>query len=305
MALRVLLTGSNGLLGQKILEAAPDFGVKMYATSRGPSRYQGNTPVHYNALDLTDTNGLKAYITEIKPDVVIHAGAMTQVDECELHPEACYDANVSATRAVVEACEESNAHLIFLSTDFVFDGEAGPYKETDQPNPLSVYAHSKYEAEKLVEAMKGSWAIFRTILVFGITPGETRSNFALWARNSLRLGKTIQVVTDQYRSPILADDLALACLKGAVAKANGIFHVGGPETKSIYEWVMEVAEFWHLDKTLVVPVNGNMFTQPAKRPLKTGFILDKIHKELGFYPKNFKESLAIMASQEVILNRQP
>jgi dTDP-4-dehydrorhamnose reductase len=302
MALKVLLTGSNGLLGQKIIDLAPDFGIDLLATSKGLNRYKGkNNHVSFASVDLTNASEIKSIILEFKPDVVIHGAAMTQVDQCELDPTACQLANVEATRFVVEACKLVNAFLVFVSTDFVFDGEDGPYDETATPNPLSIYGQSKWDAERLIMQSGIKSAILRTILVYGITPGEARSNFALWAQTNLKAGKSIQVVTDQFRSPTLAEDLAIACLKAAEIQAEGLFHIGGPETKSIYDWVIEVAEFWNLDKSLITPADGTIFTQPAKRPHKTGFIIIKANKILGFYPRTFKEGLALIDAQALIL----
>jgi dTDP-4-dehydrorhamnose reductase len=290
---KVLITGSNGLLGQKLVKQLlvhPNF--QLIATSSGANRLESLKNVDYHSLDITDKTAVSQLLYSEKPDVVINTAAMTNVDACEQKQEECRKLNVDAVAYLLEACEKINAHFIHLSTDFVFDGAAGPYSESDQPNPLSFYGQSKYDAEQIIQQSRyKNTAIARTIIVFGIVENMSRSNLVLWAKDALSKGQTIDVVTDQFRSPTWADDLAKGCILIAEKNATGIFHLSGPETHSIFDLVCQVADFYGLDKNLVKPISSDSLNQPAKRPPVTGFILDKARKELGYYPLSFKEAL--------------
>ena len=296
---RILITGSNGLLGQKLIAALrEDGGTDLVATSRGEDRSAEPLGDRYRSLDITDKAAVQALFDEVRPEVVIHTAAMTNVDACELDPKACRLQNVEATRHLVDAARELDGHFIFLSTNFIFDGEAGPYQEEDEPAPLSVYGHSKLEGERLVrEAGLSRWAIARTIIVYGTAPGLSRSNVVLWAKQALEKGDAIRVVDDQWRMPTLAEDLADGCIRIARQGATGIFHLSGPDGMSILELVERVGAFFGLDTTKVTPVKSDTLGQPARRPPRTGFILDKARSELGYAPHTFEEGLAILRDQ--------
>ena len=298
---RILITGSNGLLGQKLIAALrDDDGTDLIATSRGEDRSTDPLGDRYRSLDITDKAAVQAVFDEVRPEVVIHTAAMTNVDACELDPGACHLQNVEATRFLVDAARELDSHFIFLSTDFIFDGKAGPYREEDEPAPLSVYGRSKLEGERLVqESGLPRWAIARTIIVFGTAPGLSRSNVVLWAKQALEKGDPIRVVDDQWRMPTLAEDLADGCIRIARQGATGIFHLSGPDGMSILELVERVGAFFGLDTTMVTPVKSDTLGQPARRPPRTGFVLDKARRELGYAPHTFEEGLAILRDQLV------
>ncbi|HPI09923.1 MAG TPA: SDR family oxidoreductase [Catalimonadaceae bacterium] len=296
--MKILITGSNGLLGQKLV-AAP--GMKIHtvlATGKGDCRIS-QLPVNtqYQNCDVTDLNDVMQVFSAFHPDVVIHSAAMTNVDDCELNPEACHLLNVVATQNVVTACNQTGSHLIHLSTDFIFDGENGPYSEDDKPNPISVYGQSKLDAEVLVKNATCSCAIVRTVLVYGISPGLSRSNIILWVRSSLEQGKQIQVVDDQFRTPTLAEDLAAGCLLIAEKKAEGIFNISGKDFLTPYQMAIETARFFNLDSSLIVKASAATFSQPAKRPPRTGFVISKAETVLGYQPHSFTEGIGILSSQ--------
>ena len=298
---RILITGSNGLLGQKLIAALrDDDGTDLIATSRGEDRSTDPLGDRYRSLDITDKAAVQAVFDEVRPEVVIHTAAMTNVDACELDPGACHLQNVEATRFLVDAARELDSHFIFLSTDFIFDGKAGPYREEDEPAPLSVYGRSKLEGERLVqESGLPRWAIARTIIVYGTAPGLSRSNVVLWAKQALEKGDPIRVVDDQWRMPTLAEDLADGCVRIARQGATGTFHLSGPDGMSILELVERVGAFFGLDTTMVTPVKSDTLGQPARRPPRTGFVLDKARRELGYAPHTFEEGLAILRDQLV------
>jgi dTDP-4-dehydrorhamnose reductase len=297
--MKILITGANGLLGQKLVEMLgqkPDWIV--LATGRGECRIASlPANVAYSNCDISSEESVNQIFKVFGPTTVLHTAAMTNVDECELHPEACHLQNVTASRHIIRACEESGSHLIHLSTDFIFDGEAGPYSEEDVPNPISIYGHSKLEAEELVLKASCPWSIVRTVLVYGIAPGLSRSNIILWVKASLEQGKEIQVVDDQFRTPTLAEDLASGCLLIAAQKATGIFNISGKDFLTPYDMALQTADFFSLDKSLIKRATAATFSQPAKRPPRTGFNISKAERILGYRPRSFQEGIAVLASQ--------
>ena len=294
----ILVTGSNGMLGQKIIYAIRNRDdVHCISTSKGENRMRAKDGYVYESFDITNLQEVENIFLKYKPDAVINTAAMTNVDACEARKEECRKLNVDAVALMLEQCKKYNTHFIHTSTDFVFDGENGPYKETDKPNPQSFYAQSKYDSELLVMNSGVKWTIIRTIIIYAVIDDIGRSNLVLWTKNSLERKQTINVINDQYRAPTLAEDLADACISAAMKGATGIYHVSGAETKSILEWAKIVADYFHLDKSYIKPVTTTELNQPAKRPLKTGFIIDKARKELGYKPHSFIEGLGIIKRQ--------
>lgn len=307
---KILITGSNGLLGQKLIYALlKRKEVEIIATSLGENRTHEKQGYLYESLDITQKNRVRELMLKHTPDVVINTAAMTNVDACEFEKEKCWDLNVNSVKHFIDLIEYSkisaepssrslrNCHFIHLSTDFVFDGLKGPYNESDEPNPLSFYAKSKYESERLLQQSKINWAIIRTIIIYGVVDNMSRSNVVLWAKDSLEKNKQINVVDDQYRSPTLAEDLAEGCISAALKNATGIYHISGKDIMSILELVYRVADFWKLDKNLVNPVKSDTLNQPAKRPPRTGFVLSKAIHDLGYNPHSFEEGLKILDGQ--------
>lgn len=295
--MKILVTGSNGLLGQKLvalLQQKQD--INLVATARSESVQQIRKG-EFRLLDVTDKRQVDSVIGAIRPEVIIHTAAMTQVDECETRREACLLNNVSAVEYITEASRAYDIHLVHVSTDFIFDGSHGPLDENARPGPVNFYGESKLAAEKIVQSSNISWSILRTILVYGITNDLSRSNIVLWVKKSLEEGKKISVVNDQWRTPTLAEDLAMGCYLAAIKKAKGIFNISGKDLMSPYDIAVQTAEFFNLDKSLITPTDSKTFRQPARRPLRTGFIIDKAKKELGYEPHSFLEGLEILSRQ--------
>ncbi len=293
----ILVTGANGLLGQKLTSLlASDPDIMLIASAR-------TMPVICPAgvmnvrLDVTSTQEVDDAIATIRPDVVIHTAAMTQVDQCETDREQCWRSNVTAVEYLVTACQRNKVHLIHLSTDFIFDGSHGPLDENENPHPISYYGESKLASEEVVRKCTSPWTIIRTVLVYGITPNLSRSNIVIWVRKSLEEGKTIQVVDDQWRTPTLAEDLAAGCALAAKLQAKGIYHISGPEMMTPYQLALRTARFFGLNEALIAQTDSTKFTQPARRPPKTGFIIEKARRELGYKPHDFEEGLAIIRDQ--------
>lgn len=295
---KILVTGSNGLLGQKITEKILVEGrVKLIATSKGSNRYPITNGYEYAEMDILNPEQVKQVIEKYKPDTIIHTAAMTNVDTAEANKERCHQLNVDAVQTLLSLCEERNIQFIHLSTDFVFDGADGPYKEEDAVNPLSYYGESKVLAEELLKSSKANWVILRTILIYGITSDMSRSNIVLWAKGALEKAMPINVVNDQWRMPTLAEDLAEACLLAVEKNAQGIYHVSGKDYMSIADLVRKVADYWGLDKSILNEVSSQSLNQIAKRPVRTGFVLDRTIKDLGYNPHSFDEGLKIVDRQ--------
>jgi len=294
----VLVTGSNGLLGQKITEKVlTDKSMNLIATNRGQNRYAVTEGYVYETMDILDVEQVEFVLKKYKPDALIHTAAMTNVDTCHEDSDACWQLNVEATQNLASLCEKLGIHFIYVSTDFVFDGLNGPYQEEDEPKPVSFYGKSKLEAERVTQNMKGDWAIIRTILVYGILKDMSRSNIVLWAKGALEKGKPINVVNDQWRMPTLAEDLADACLLAVEHRAKGIYHISGKDMMTIVDLVRKVADFWNLDKSLINEISSDSLGQEAKRPKKTGFILDKAMTDLNYQPHSFEEGLTLVSRQ--------
>jgi len=294
----VLVTGSNGLLGQKLTDIyATKQDVKLIATGRGENRHPLKSGYTYEVMDITNREQVFEVIGKHKPDCIIHGAAMTNVDACELDPEACQLQNVKSTQNLVDAIADIDCHFVFVSTDFIFDGTSGPYKEDDEPNPLSIYGQSKLEGERYVQSNCKRWAIARTVLVYGLVADMSRSNIVLWARESLANKKAINVVDDQFRSPTLAEDLAAGCMLIENQEAEGIFNISGKDQMSIYELVQRVANYFGLSMDTVSKIDSVSLNQPAKRPPITGFDLSKSNAELGYNPHSFDEGIRIIYEQ--------
>lgn len=291
--MKVLVTGSNGLLGQKITELVlkkyPD--ITLVATGKGENRNAIKKGYEYKTMDITDLNSLKKVFEAEQPDVVIHTAAMTQVDDCEFKKEECVALNITAVKNIAKLSTISNFRLVHLSTDFIFDGTKKMYKEDEAPNPLSYYGWSKLEAEKAVINNASNYAILRTVLVYGTVSDMSRSNIMLWAYNTLKDGKKAKVVDDQFRTPTLADDLAQGCMLAALAKGNDIFNIAGRDFIGIYELVEKIANMYGFEMTNISKVSSFTLNQPAKRPPITGLDISKAQKMLGYIPHSLEEGI--------------
>jgi len=222
---------------------------------------------------------------------------MTNVDLCEDERKACDALNVDAVKYLADACAKIDTHLIQISTDFIFDGEDGPYTEEDVPNPLSYYGLSKLKSEQLLQAHSVKWTVLRTIIVFGVGEKLSKGNIVLWAKSALEKGDPLNIIDDQFRAPTLAEDLADICILAAKKKAFGIFNASGKDIMSIYEIVERIAKHYGNSTDNLNKISTAALKQKAGRPPKTGFILDKSRNELGYNPHSFEDCLTIIDQQ--------
>ncbi len=293
--MKILLTGANGMLGSAITEQLSKTNHTLLATGKGELRHNHlifNEKSNYASLDITDQIRAKHLFDSFKPDAIIHSAAMTQVDDCELNKDQCYSINTASTMSLISLAKEVNAAFHFISTDFVFSGDDGPYVESDQIGPVNYYGETKELAEQYLIQSGLNWSIIRAVLLYGKTDQIKRSNFIYWVRDSLVESKPIKVVNDQIRTPTYIPDLANGIIKAVEGQAKGIYHVSGDEIMTPYQMAIEVARFLKLDEELITPVDATTFTQPGKRPQRTGFHIKKAIDELGYAPTAFKTALA-------------
>jgi dTDP-4-dehydrorhamnose reductase len=294
--MKILITGANGLLGQHLIRQLLDKHYTIIATSKGKSRlpFTENGNYSYHELDVTDGTHVNLFINREHPDIIIHAAAMTQVDECEVNKIDCWNVNVTATRFLLDAAKETGSKFIHLSTDFVFDGLHGPYTEDAQPNPLNYYGSSKWGAEKAVEESGLPWAIIRTVLVTGNPLNGTRHNIVTWVKEKLENGEPVRMVDDQYRTPTFIDDLVQGIILVLEKNATGIFHISGKDTLTPYAIAMQTARLLQLDESLIQKAVSGDFPDAPARPPSTNFNIGKADRELGYQPHSFSDGLRKM-----------
>ncbi len=290
--MKILLTGANGFLGHYLTKQLLEVGATVIATGKGVCRlpFAGNENFFYTTLDFTNEEEVYKVIHTHKPEVLVHAGAMSKPDECELQKEEAWFVNVKSTSFLLAAAQTNNCRFVYISTDFVFDGTTGMYSETDIPNPVNYYGQTKLEAENLVQLYPHSWAIVRTVLVYG-KPLSGRTNILTIVKDKLKAGETYKVVTDQVRTPTYVEDLVAGIIAVVIKSKTGIWHIAGEEIMTPYEMACAVANYLHLDKNLLQEATALSFRQPANRPAKTGFNITKAKSELSYNPTPFTKGL--------------
>lgn len=290
--MRILVTGANGFLGYYLSKQLLERDHEVIATGRGECclPFTGHKLFHYESMDFTDPFAVHDVFDQYKPEVVVHAGAMSKVDECEQNQWEAYVTNVEGTVTMLLNAEEHKCFFVFVSTDFIFDGVNGMYKEDDIPGPVNFYGKTKLEAEESVKEYEYDWAIARTILVYG-KPITGKSNILTVVKEKLEKGEEYNVVNDQLRTPTFVEDLAAGIISIIEKKAKGIYHLSGEDVLTPYEMACKVADHFGLNRSLIKKVTAADFSQPAKRPPKTGFVIDKARKKLGFHPVSFEEGL--------------
>lgn len=290
--MKVLVTGANGFLGYHLVEALLQQGIEVVATSRGACRlpFAGHERFTYVSLDFTREDETQLQLALHRPDILIHTGAMSKPDECERQPETAFDVNVKGTACLLRAAEKTGAFFMMLSTDFVFSGATGMYREEDETGPVNYYGTTKLQAEQLVMNFSRGWSIVRTVLVYGPVYAG-RQNLPGLIAEKLRRGERYSVVNDQYRTPTFVKDLAAALVTIACKKAGGVWHISGKDLLTPYQMAVMTADMLGLDNRLLQPVDATQFKEPARRPLRTGFCIDKARRELGYEPLGFAEGL--------------
>lgn len=297
--MKIFITGANGLLGQKLLRTfninQPTF--EIYALSKGPNKILYDGKYIYIDIDITNKESVEELVFLHNPDFVINCAAITNVDRCQLQRNLSWNVNVEAVKNFTDVCALTDTFLIQLSTDFIFDGLEGPYDEFSKCNPVNFYGAAKFEAEKYLLKSNTKHTIIRTNQVYGYVHGLKRPNIVTWVKTNLETDRPIQALTDQYRTPALADDLAIGCYLATIRYAQGIYNIGSRELVSVYDFACIVADVCKLDKELIYPIPSGSFKQIATRPLKTGLIITKAIKNLGYNPKSIEQGIELMINQ--------
>ena len=290
--MKILITGANGFLGYYLVEQLLAKKYSVIATGKGDCRLPFTHDLNFQwlTMDFTDPFSIHDTFENIKPDVVVHAGAMSKPDECEMDQMKAYLVNVESTVQLLINSEELKSFFIFLSTDFVFDVERGMYIEEDEPRPVNYYGRTKLEAEEAVKEYEYGWAIVRTVLVYGKNHSG-HNNILKTVKEKLEKGEEYNVVDDQLRTPTYVEYLAKGIVSFIENRATGIFHLSGKDVLTPYQMAIKTAEHLKLDSSVIKKVTAASFSQQARRPLKTGFIIDKARNELGYEPLSFEEGL--------------
>lgn len=288
----ILITGANGFVGYYLTEALLEKGFTVLATSKGDCRlpFSYSSFFIYEQMDFTDPFAVHDIFEKYKPSIVIHAGAMSKPDECEINQWECYVTNVEATLTLLANAEELKSFFVFISTDFVFDGEKGMYSENDMVNPVNFYGQSKADAEDAVKEYKYDWAIVRTCSVYG-KPATGKQNILTVVKSKIENREKYMVFDDQVRTPTYVKDFVKGIVDLIEKRATGVYHLAGTDVLTPYEMAIKTAEYIGLDTSYIQRVTWVDLKQPAKRPPKTGLVIGKAKKELGFDPISFEEGL--------------
>ena len=289
---KILVTGGTGLLGNKIVSLHS----KEYTIT---GTYNKTKPDFKNAVRLDIVNKKQFKIIEkIKPDIIIHTAGLTNVDYCEDHRKEAWKINVEGTKNIIDISKKIGNKIVFISTDYIFDGKNGPYEEEDEPNPINWYGKTKLEGENSLKSSGMEYYIIRTTVLYGWN--KYNLNFVTWAINELKNGRKIRVVTDQYGSPTLADDIAEIILKLIMLNKQGVYNVVGVDLVNRYDFALEIAKIFDLNSELIIPVTSEELNQKAPRPKKGGLKIDKIKKELNVRPIGIMDGLLRMKKQKML-----
>ncbi len=289
--MRILVTGANGLVGSRLCRRLDSAGHQVVGVGRGERRVDG--PFEFVTCELTSAHEVERAFEGARPDAVVHTASMTEVDACERDPEQAYGLNVVATSHVALAARKAQAHLVHVSTDYVFDGDHGPYTENDLPNPRGVYALTKHMGEQTVRALAPSWAIARTAVVYG-WPQAARPNFGAWLVSALASGQQVRLFEDQFVAPSLADNVAAMLAELVERKLTGIWNTCGAEIVDRVTFGRALCETFGFDPALITPVNMRELNLASPRPLHSGLRSDKAASMLSgeARPLGLAESLA-------------
>jgi dTDP-4-dehydrorhamnose reductase len=291
--LKLLITGASGLFGSKLAKTALTKNVEVYSGYNKDTASCG-VPVSF---DVSDKSQIEHAFSIANPDVVVHAASMTDVDKCELDKELAWKINVEGAKNIAEAAAKNGAFLVYISTDYVFSGEKGCYKETDQTGPINYYGLTKVKAEEAVQQITPDCCIARPSVIYGSTPAVGKINFALWLINKLKAGEKLRIVTNQWVSPTLNTSLAEMVLDVVEQRLSGVFHLSGASRVSRYDFAMGVAEVFGLDKGLIEPVDSSTFNWPAKRPMDSSLDVSKAKRLLRVKPLLLPQALAALKKE--------
>ena len=297
---RILITGSNGLLGQRLVELFTRCGnYNLILTSRQDRSIFAEETLPYIRLDVSHRQEVRNVIDEFEPDIIINAAGITEVDKCETEREAAWKTNVIGMENILHAAKLTGAKLIQLSTDYIFDGKGGPYDEFARPNPLNYYGRTKLAAENLIRTSGVPALVVRTMTLYGLG-ASVKPNFGMWMLKNFIEGKQMKVADDQFGNPTLVDDLAFALLQAIERERLGVYHIAGPDLVSRYDFALEFAEIFEFNRKLITPVKTSALKQVAARPLRSGFITLKADTDLRIKMSGIERGLTIFKNEVTV-----
>jgi len=285
---KLLVTGASGLLGTRICQLAARQNHEVYSV-HSQHAPQFGTPIK---LNITDGTALKQLFDKTKPDAVVHSAALTDVDKCEKEKDLATKINVESTSNIAQLCHKHNCFLLYVSTDYVFNGEKGNYKETDPTAPINNYGLTKLKGEQEIKQSRTEYCIARTSVIYGSIPAAGKINFALWLIEKLRKKEETKTVTDQWNSPTLNTNLAEMILEIVEKRTTGTFHLAGATRLSRHEFAQNIAETFNLDKNLLRPTSSEKMPWIAKRPRDTSLNIEKAKHTLNNKPLQISEALS-------------
>ena len=291
--MKILVTGASGLLGSKVAELALNKGYEVYSAYNQHPTHHGS-PIK---MDLMDLDSFRRVFENIRPEAVVHSAALTNVDLCEIEKDTAWRINVYGTEFVARLCKEFNCFMVFISTDYVFNGERGLYSEEDQPDPINYYGYTKLKAEEIVKNILNDYCIVRTSVIFGSRPAAGKINFALWVLKSLKQKKKIDVVIDQINSPTLNTNLAEAIVEILDRKLSGLYHISGATSISRYDFACLLAEEFKLEKELIQPTTSDKINWIAKRPKNASLNVAKAQRNLKKKPLGIHDAIRILKEE--------
>ena len=284
--MRLLITGASGLYGSKLAQKAIEQGIEVYSSDIQNLKVYGN----FEKMDVTKKEQVEEVFQRIKPDVVVHAATLTDVDKCELDKDLAWKINVDGTKNIIQASELTESFLIYISTDYVFSGEKGCYVESDAADPLNYYGLTKLIAEEIV-GTQPQYFIARPSVIYGATPAAGKVNFALWLIEALRKGESVKIVTDQWNTPTLNTSLAEMTLEAINRRLIGTYHLAGATRVSRFEFAKEIADVFGLDKSLITKAKSSQFSWPALRPVDASLDTSLAQRNLASKPLELRDAL--------------
>jgi len=295
---KILITGTNGLLGQSLVRRfVHDFDV--YGCDLSLDNFNpAETPIQYDQLNLTQRDQVQNYFTQNKPEIIINSAAFTNVDLSEEQRDKCWAANVKSVELLLEAANTFSPVFVQISTDYVFKGDTGLYKEIDKTDPVSYYGHTKLAAEKIIHNCGLNYIIARSQVLYGWGK-NIRNNFLTWVIQELKEKKKIRVVNDQRGNPTNINDLAEAIHKLLIKREYGLFHIAGNEICSRIEFALKIAKVFDLDQGLIQEITSKELSQKAPRPMNSSFSLNKLSNTLDWLPGELDTSLEMLKLQQV------
>lgn len=286
--MKLLITGASGLYGSKLAELALDRGIDVYSSDIQNLSTAGN----FVKLDIYGKAQVDTAFDAIKPDVVVHAATLTDVDKCELNKDLAWKVNVDGTKNIAQATKRIEAFLVYISTDYVFSGEKGNYVESDSPEPVNYYGLTKLLAEEIVVSLsEPDFFIGRPSVIYGSTPAAGKVNFALWLIDELRKGNRVKIVTDQWNTPTLNTSLAEMTLEVIERRLTGVYHTCGATRISRFEFARKIADYFGLNSSLIEKAVSTQFSWVAQRPVDSSLDTSLAQRTLKCKPLTIDKAL--------------